>query len=543
MIRQAKVAPIKSCCGCSFTIPKLLILALLLFLAQPGSAKAQAADSLEIYGPGVETPVTFSLSELEAMEQYEQVYSAVNTYPTKQWYIARGVRLKDLFNQTGLTADATLMRFYSRDGYDVTFTVKELLTDKRYYFPGLMENHHSDGSIAGSPEGAAEVEPVLALLSAEGSDNPEHMNDKDTLLLVLGQRAITEQVSPLFVKRVNRIELMTKDPVKWDQPRLNVPSGLALPLDTGLVLENKGSDADKIYYTTDGSTPTVNSPIFNWSASRWWPLRGDLATVNAPIKITKDMVVNIDGQDMVIIKARTIGPGKEDSDVATFTFAIDPEAADPSLGPGSRATGIFLDQNQLYLSPGSAFHLQATVEPFNAISKEVSWESSDTSVATVDTKGLVTMVGPGSAIITAKTADGSYSASCIINGPDQEDEDKTVEDEEQDTEPTAASDDDPPPKQTGRSAEPTLDFTSQELQADDGQQYLAAREEPTDSLSRAQEKQTGTLAPGVQIFELLPIRASATVEEEEPNLFSVLVFFLLLLSGGAKKYLEYVKEL
>jgi len=41
---------------------------------------------------------------------------------------------------------------------DVTFTVKELLADRRYYFPGLKENHQSDGSIPGSPEDAKEVE-------------------------------------------------------------------------------------------------------------------------------------------------------------------------------------------------------------------------------------------------------------------------------------------------------------------------------------------------------------------------------------------------
>ncbi len=61
--------------------------------------------------------------------------------------MARGVKLRDLLALAGLREEATLVRFYSRDGYDVTFTVKELLADRRYYFPGLKENHPSDGSI------------------------------------------------------------------------------------------------------------------------------------------------------------------------------------------------------------------------------------------------------------------------------------------------------------------------------------------------------------------------------------------------------------
>ena len=56
------------------------------------------------------------------------------------------------------------------------------------------------------------------------------------------------------------------------------------------------------------------------------------------------------------------------------------------------------------------------MEPFNAVNKKVTWHSSDTSVATVDTRGLVTVVGPGTAVITVETVEGSYTATCVING-------------------------------------------------------------------------------------------------------------------------------
>ena len=53
-------------------------------------------------------------------------------------------------------------------------------------------------SIPGSAEGAEEVEPILALVSAEGSKDFAAMNERDAPLLVLGQRAVTEQTNQLF---------------------------------------------------------------------------------------------------------------------------------------------------------------------------------------------------------------------------------------------------------------------------------------------------------------------------------------------------------
>jgi uncharacterized protein YjdB len=59
--------------------------------------------------------------------------------------------------------------------------------------------------------------------------------------------------------------------------------------------------------------------------------------------------------------------------------------------------------------------LYATVGPDDVIDKSIIWTSSDTRVATVDKHGLVTMVGEGTAVITARTQAGGLEASCTVS--------------------------------------------------------------------------------------------------------------------------------
>lgn len=76
-------------------------------------------------------------------------------------------------------------------------------------------------------------------------------------------------------------------------------------------------------------------------------------------------------------------------------------------------TGVSLDQTSLELSVGASATLTATVAPSNATNKNVTWQSSDTSVATVS-GGVVTAVSSGNATITVKTVDGNKTATCSV---------------------------------------------------------------------------------------------------------------------------------
>ncbi len=78
-------------------------------------------------------------------------------------------------------------------------------------------------------------------------------------------------------------------------------------------------------------------------------------------------------------------------------------------------TGITLTKDKVSMLPNKIYYLQANVGPANATNKAVTWKSSNTAVATVDSNGKVTAVAPGTATITATAKDGSgKSASCSV---------------------------------------------------------------------------------------------------------------------------------
>lgn len=77
------------------------------------------------------------------------------------------------------------------------------------------------------------------------------------------------------------------------------------------------------------------------------------------------------------------------------------------------ATGVTLDKTSASVKQGKTITLTATVEPADAVNKNVTWSSNDASVASVS-NGVVTGVATGNAKITVTTEDGSHTASCTV---------------------------------------------------------------------------------------------------------------------------------
>ena len=76
-------------------------------------------------------------------------------------------------------------------------------------------------------------------------------------------------------------------------------------------------------------------------------------------------------------------------------------------------TGVTLDKTTASIEEGKTVTLTATVAPADATNKAVTWESSNTAVATV-ANGVVKGVAKGTATITVKTVDGGFTATCAI---------------------------------------------------------------------------------------------------------------------------------
>lgn len=76
------------------------------------------------------------------------------------------------------------------------------------------------------------------------------------------------------------------------------------------------------------------------------------------------------------------------------------------------ATSISLNSTKLELIVNETFLLQATVSPKNATDKTVTWESSDSQIASVSQNGFVKAISAGNTTITAKC--GNVSTICDI---------------------------------------------------------------------------------------------------------------------------------
>lgn len=83
-------------------------------------------------------------------------------------------------------------------------------------------------------------------------------------------------------------------------------------------------------------------------------------------------------------------------------------------GKAVRVTGAAVSATSKTLEVGGSFSLGASVKPSNATNKYISYSSSKSSVASVDSNGKVTAKAAGSATITAKTVDGGYTAKCTV---------------------------------------------------------------------------------------------------------------------------------
>ena len=79
----------------------------------------------------------------------------------------------------------------------------------------------------------------------------------------------------------------------------------------------------------------------------------------------------------------------------------------------TNVSAIYLNYDSATVYVGKKFNLVVSFEPETALNKNVTWSSSDTSVATVN-NGEVSALKVGTTTITATSQDGGYTATCAV---------------------------------------------------------------------------------------------------------------------------------
>ena len=109
--------------------------------------------------------------------------------------------------------------------------------------------------------------------------------------------------------------------------------------------------------------------------------------------------------------------------IAGFSVSVNVKVTDPVIP----VTGIKLDKTTAEMITGETLELKATLEPTDATSKDITWTSSDKTIATVSTKGVVKALKAGKVTITATANKKSATCEITITDPVVEVEEITLD--------------------------------------------------------------------------------------------------------------------
>ncbi len=77
-------------------------------------------------------------------------------------------------------------------------------------------------------------------------------------------------------------------------------------------------------------------------------------------------------------------------------------------------SNLLISKTKLSINVGNTDTIKVTISPSNATNKTVLWSSGDTTIAIVNSSGIVTAIAPGNATITITTADKNLAVYCIV---------------------------------------------------------------------------------------------------------------------------------
>ena len=182
-------------------------------------------------------------------------------------------------------------------------------------------------------------------------------------------------------------------------------TGVTTPSITAQPTDQTVTEGQSATFTVEASAGS-ETPTYQWqqktaaSGSDWTDISQETSASYTISSTTTSMSGN---QYRCVVKSAS--GVSVISQAATLTVQ-----AKPASVP---VTGVTLDKTTLELFTGGSATLTATVQPDDATNKNVTWQSDNANVATVQ-NGTVNAVGAGEATITVTTEDGKKTATCKV---------------------------------------------------------------------------------------------------------------------------------
>ncbi|MBR1630177.1 MAG: Ig-like domain-containing protein [Lachnospiraceae bacterium] len=277
----------------------------------------------------------------------------------------------------------------------------------------------SSGKVTGIAEGKATItvttEDGNKTAVCEITVNPEKKNISNATIEAIGDQKYTgKEIKPTVVVKYDGITLVegTDYSVTYKD---NVDVG-----DASIIIEGKGEYAES--KTVTFAIVPVNVTGVSLSKTDLSIVEGKTATLTATVapadatnrkvawKSSNTNIVSVDSNG----KISALKVGTADIIVTTDDGNKTAKCSVTVKSATVAVTGVKLNKSSASVNVGKEVTLSATILPKNATNKKVTWSSSNKSIATVNSSGVVKGVKKGSATITVTTIDQKKTAKCTV---------------------------------------------------------------------------------------------------------------------------------
>ncbi len=180
------------------------------------------------------------------------------------------------------------------------------------------------------------------------------------------------------------------------------------PIDQDVDVQGISIFSPETVAITEGETLNLSATIIPFNATVQTVL---WATSNSSVAQIDNLgVISALAEGTTTITATSLEGDFTDSITVTVTGTSTGGNGDPVVS----VTGVSVSPETLTIGSGQAGTIRATVSPANASDRAVTWQSSNTDVVIITNSGVVTGVADGTAIITATTEDGSFTATSTV---------------------------------------------------------------------------------------------------------------------------------